>query len=46
MRELVIKRIVEYTDGELDEYDISVDELTNLTDEELLDLFQEIIFPG
>lgn len=48
MRELVISKIVEYTEGGkyLDEYDTSVDELKTFTDEELLDLFQEIVFGG
>lgn len=48
MRELVIKRIIDATeDGMyLDEYDTSVDEVKNMTDEELLDLFQELIFGG
>lgn len=48
MRELVISKILEYTEGGqyLDEYDTSVDEVNNMTDEELLDLFQELVFGG
>ena len=48
MRELVIKKILEYTEGGqyLDEFDTSVDEVNNMTDEELLDLFQEMVFGG
>lgn len=48
MRELVISRILEYTEnGEyLDEYDTSVDEVNNMTDVELLDLLQELVFGG
>ena len=48
MRELVISRILEYTEnGEyLDDYDCSADELENMSDVELLDLLQEIVFGG
>lgn len=49
MRELVISRIMEYTEGGeyLEEgYGVSPDELENLSDVELLDLFQEIVFGG
>ena len=48
MRELVISRIPEYTENGmyLDEYDTSVDEVKNMTDAELLDLFQEMVFGG
>lgn len=49
MRELVISRIMEYTEGGeyLEEgYDVSPDELENLSDVELLDLFQEMVFGG
>ena len=48
MRELVISKILEYTEGGqyLDEYDTSVDEVNKMTNEELLDLFQEMVFGG
>ena len=48
MRELVISRILEYTEGGqyLDEYGTSVDEVNNMTDAELLDLLQELVFGG
>lgn len=48
MRELVISKILAYTENGmyLDEYNTSVDEVKNMTDAELLDLFQELIFGG
>jgi len=49
MRELVINRIIEYTEGGeyLEEgYDVIPDNLQNMSDEKLLDLFQEIVFGG
>lgn len=49
MRGLVISRVMEYTEnGEFLEegYGVSPDELENMTDVELLDLFQEIVFGG
>lgn len=48
MRELVIRKILEYTEGGqyLDDLDTSADEVMNMTDEELLELFQEIVFGG
>ena len=48
MRELVISKILEYSEGGkyLDEFDTSTDEVKNMTDEELLKLFQEMVFGG
>jgi hypothetical protein len=49
MRELVIRRILECSeDGEILEggFDVSPNELADMPDEELLDLFQEMVFNG
>jgi len=48
MRELIIKRIAELTeDGEfLEDHNTSMEQVESMSDEELMELFEEVIFPG